>query len=277
MALRFNLKALILRRRPAMRGKRVTFREITPTGQLQRDLERILIRVVISWWQGSRDRLIPAYRSSLNIALSAGKAPILDDATSLGGDAASLAEEIDRLIIQLTSSLRNWGVTIERWHREKWASSLTPSGIDLRTLIGPEDVAETVEARIQANVSLIRSISSEARSRIEGIIFRGFTARTPTQTIAREISAAVSMSRRRALNIAADQTTKLSAELDTARMEQAGIEEFTWIHSGKVHPRPWHRERNGKRFDLRGEIAPDDMPGVPPFCGCKKRAELSLD
>jgi uncharacterized protein with gpF-like domain len=60
-------------------------------------------------------------------------------------------------------------------------------------------------------------------------------------------------------------------------MQQAGIDEFEWVHSGKVHFRPWHRARNGKRFKLEGEIPPDDMPGIPIFCGCRKRAVLPLD
>jgi SPP1 gp7 family putative phage head morphogenesis protein len=169
------------------------------------------------------------------------------------------------------------GCAYEAFHRGRWGAALQPTGVQLGTLLSPVDVATPWKPRVQANVSLIRSLDSEAQTRVEGIIFRGFQARTPANQIARELSEALGMSRARARRIASDQPVKLSAQLDTARMQQAGIEEFTWVHSGKVHYRPWHLARNGKRFKLEGDIPPDDMPGIPPFCGCRKRAELPLD
>jgi SPP1 gp7 family putative phage head morphogenesis protein len=275
--MRFNLASLIRRnrRRPP---KEITLRSIEPTAVLTGDLQRIILRVVRAWWEASRDQIVPAYRHSLEVAASQPKGPILDDANQVGATSSTVSELVDRLILTLTPSLQDWALKVEKWHRNKWNSSLSPTGVQLGTLLGPDDVTDTLDAIIQANVGLIRSISSEARSRIEGIVFRGFTARASAQQVAREISAGIAMSRTRAINIASDQMQKLSAALDTARMEQAGITEFIWVHSGKVHYRPWHRARNGQRFPLRGgSIPPDDMPGVPPFCGCRKQAVLSLE
>jgi SPP1 gp7 family putative phage head morphogenesis protein len=59
-------------------------------------------------------------------------------------------------------------------------------------------------------------------------------------------------------------------------MKQAGLDEYQWQHSGKLHYRPHHRARDGKIFKW-GEIDPLDMPGIPPFCGCKKRAVIRFD
>lgn len=276
--LRFNLKALVRRARPATR-RLFLLPAITPTDTLQAQLERTHQRVVRAWWVGCRDLVMPAYRFALEQAAAQARSPavVMDDANQLGGTANSLAEQLDRLVLELQADFRTWAMTMERWHRSKWVAGLTPTGVNLGTLLGPEDVQQTLETTIQNNVSLVRSISSEARTRIEGIVFRGFTNRTPAAEIAREISEAVGMSRTRARGIAIDQTTKLSAQLDTERFLQAGLDEFEWLHSGKLHFRPWHRQRNGKRFKLHGEIAADDMPGVPPYCGCKKRAVLSLE
>jgi SPP1 gp7 family putative phage head morphogenesis protein len=198
------------------------------------------------------------------------------DDEGLAGVVGALGQEIDRLVLELTPDLRQWVVAVERWHRDRWGTSLTPSGVDLKTLIGPEDVQTTMETVVQQNVSLVRNVSDTTRRRIEQIVFQGFQQRLPARDIARQLSEAVGIERKRALNIAVDQTQKLSAQLDTERMEQAGLDEFEWVHSGKLHFRPWHRERNGQRFKLRGEIPADDMPGVPPFCGCRKRAVLTL-
>jgi uncharacterized protein with gpF-like domain len=78
------------------------------------------------------------------------------------------------------------------------------------------------------------------------------------------------------LLIASDQTLKLSSQLDTERFRQAGIVKFMWQHSGKPHYRPWHLARDGQVYALEGEIPPGDMPGIPVYCGCKKRAVLDL-
>jgi SPP1 gp7 family putative phage head morphogenesis protein len=275
--LRYNLKALLRRLRPGMRRKQVELRPITPPATKADALNAILQRVVLAWWNASRDKLVPAYRAALEQAAAReASALVLDDAGGLGDAAGGIAQELEALILQLVPDIRAWAAAYEQFHRARFATSLTPTGVNLGTLLGPADVAETVEATVQANVALVRSISSEARTRLEGIVFRGFTARTPVRTIAKEIAQALNMGRARARRIAQDQTAKLSSQLDTARFDQAGITEFEWVHSGKVHFRPWHRERNGKRFKLRGDIRPDDMPGIPPFCGCKKRAVLSF-
>lgn len=279
MALRFNLAALVKRARPTQRT--LTLRTIEPTQVLRRELERRYMRLVRAIWTGCRERLMPAYGQALRTAKAraqqeAASPLILDDANDLAGVAGRLWEDLDHLVLELVPDIRLWAVQMEAWHRVAWSQALTPSGVQLHHLLAASDVADTVEGLVQTNAALIRSLSSEARSRVEGIVFRGFQQRLPARDIARQLAEAVGMSRARALRIAADQTAKLSAQLDTERMAQAGIDEFTWVHSGKVHYRPWHRERNGKRFKLQGDIKADDMPGIPPFCGCKKRAELTL-
>lgn len=276
--LRFNLAALVKRARP--RQRTLNIRALSAPKVLQANLERRLLSVVRAIWTGCRDRLMPEYQRQLAQALARDRAAaagaIMDDSADLGGAVASLWDDIDRLVLDLVPDINLWALQVEAWHRTAWAQALTPSGVQLGTLMAASDVAETMQGVVQANVALVRSISSEARNRLEGILFRGFQQRLPARNVARDISQALQMSRARALRIAVDQTQKLSAQLDDERFAQAGIEEFTWVHSGKVHFRPWHRERDGKRFRLKGDIRPDDMPGIPPFCGCKKRAELTL-
>lgn len=265
-----------------MRRKHMTLPDIRPTQVKVDGLNSILQRPVRAWFDAIRDRLLPAYAAALARAdLRAQNTMTLDDVpddvAQLRQEADTIALSIDATIDTLLPELRQWAAAYEAFHRGRWGAALQPTGVQLATLLSAGDVGDTVEATVQANVSLIRSLDSEAQTRVEGIIFRGFQARTPPNQIARELSEALGMSRARARRIASDQTSKLSAQLDTARMLQAGIEEFTWIHSGKVHYRPWHLARNGKRFKLKGDIPPDDMPGIPPFCGCRKRAELPLD
>lgn len=271
--IRFNIRAMAAKaRQRGTRSRATSLPIIVPTGTLQRDLERILTRVALAWWTGARDLLIPAYRSALAKARPPVEGVLMDDANDLAGTTESIAQMVERLILTLTPDVSRWTLRVEQFHRERWAANLTPVGVQLGTLLGPADVAATVGATVAQNASLIRSLSSEARTRIEGIVFRGFQARAPASEIAKQISEAVGLSRDRARRIAADQTVKLSARLDTERMMQAGIEEWTWIHSGKRHFRKFHKARNGRRY--RFDDPPSDMPGDLPFCGCHKRAEL---
>lgn len=272
--LRFDLEKIVKRLRPSQ-SRDIILREITPTGTHRRQLERIYLTISRAWFRACQTRVVPEYQRELNRLRAPQPGVVMDDTGSLGQTMNAIAQEIDRLILELTPALRNYVVTVERWHREKWIASMTPTGVSLETLIGPEDVAETMETVLQRNVSLIRSISSEARSRIEGIVFRGFTNRTPSREVAKEISEAVGMARKRALRVASDQLAKLASDLDTERMRQAGIETWEWRHSGKEHYREEHLRRNGKRYSFAKP--PPEMPGELPYCGCKKRAVLEFD
>jgi SPP1 gp7 family putative phage head morphogenesis protein len=274
--LKFNVRAMIKRARPAT--KRVfVLADIVPTLALRSDLERIYMRVVRAWWEASRDGILPAYRRALAQAKAPTPGLVLDDTNELSSLLDDIALTLERLILSITPDLSDWVIRVERWHRERFATSFTPTGVNLRTLIGPEDARETMQSVLTQNVALVRNVSEESRNRISQIVFRGFNQRADPRQIAKEISASVAMSRKRALRIAADQTVKLSSDLDTERFRQAGLDEFEWRHSGKIHYRPWHKERDGKRFKLEGEIDPSDMPGQPVGCGCRKRAVLDLD
>ncbi len=278
--LRFNLIAMVRRSRPALArsGRTIILPEITPTGVLIGNLSRLYMRLINSWWVGSRDQLLPAYRRALD--QSAPRPGVMLDEENVApvNLLEQVMEEVSleqvRLTLDLTRELRGFTLDVERWHRMRWGAALQPQGITLQTLLTPVDVADTLEVVLRQNVSLVRNVSDQIRRRIEQVIYTGFTNRTPTRTIARDLSAAIGMERRRALRIAIDQTVKLSSQLDTERMKQAGIDEFQWIHSRKINFRPEHKARDGKIYKFSDP--PEDMPGEKPFCGCTKRAVLTL-
>lgn len=250
---------------------------ITPTASLTADLAAIYMRAVHGWRDQLSAVVLPAYEATmaeLRDAFTDAQA-INDDLADVRNAAEGAGESMNRLLLLLTPALREWVVKAERWHRLKWSRNvMTPTGVDLATMIGPEDVRETLESVLARNVGLIRSVSDETRARVADIVFRGFQKRTPTRAIARELTAAVGLARRRALNIAVDQTVKLSAALDTERMLQVGLTDWRWIHSGKKHYRPEHKARNGRIYTFKRP--PADMPGELPYCGCKKQGVLRL-
>lgn len=273
----FNLAAMVMRT-TAPRRSVIPLPVIYPTKALQGELAGVYLRIVREWERLGREVIVPAYSSAMAELQRGG----LRDAMRISDDLADIrnAQEgagaaADRILIALTPFLRRWAERFEQWHRLKWTRNIfTATRVDLSTLIGPEAVRETLESVLGRNVALIRSVSDETRARIADIVFRGFQSRSPARDVAREIRDATGMARTRSLGIAIDQSNKLSALLDDERMREAGIDDWRWIHSGKKHFRPTHRARSGRIYNVNNQ--PADLPGMLPYCGCKKQAIIRL-
>jgi len=180
------------------------------------------------------------------------------------------------LAVRIEARLEKWGKAAEAAHRSKWVSTVqSATGVNLDTILQPGRVEKTVRAAVNRAASLVRDVGQEAEKRIADITLAAVTERKPPREVAKEIIEVEAMSRRRAVNIAADQANKLNAALDRARQEEAGIEHFTWRHSGKANPRIEHLERDGEIFPWdTDEIEAGDFPGEPPFCGCVAQATI---
>jgi uncharacterized protein with gpF-like domain len=264
---RFALANMV--KRPSKRP--ITLARIETTHAQASDLFGLYARVIAAWVAGKAP-IIAEYEHTL-------KGMQHDSAETTGGAIDNVSAEINRLVLLLTPDLRRWALNVEKVHRGKWTRSvLSATDVDLNTVLTPGDVEDTVGASVNWNMALIKDVSSETQKRIANSVFAGFQRRAPAAEIAREISDATDMARRRALNIASDQTTKLGGQLNRARQLQAGIKKFRWRHGAKRHPRIWHLERDGRLFDWENPgIAADDMPSIPPWCSCTAQGVLSFD
>lgn len=280
--MKFSL-AEMTKRTPNRRRKVVVLRPVSLPSTYATNLFRSAYAPIIAIWQNAIPAIEAEYERSL---------------TQLQTDsAATLEAEIERasnlagaFILSVRLRIEGWARLAEAWHRARWRRTVqAATTIDLATLIGPQDVRETLETVIARNVALVRSVSDETRQRIVDAVFRGLQARTPPRTVAKEIAEAVSMGRRRALRIAADQNVKLGSALNEERRRQAGIDSWLWVHSRKRHPRKEHEERDGRLYtenaervgtEYEGKLVrwqPEDKPGELPYCGCTTRAVLILE
>lgn len=279
---RFPLAAMAKR---AGKRRDVVLRDIVVPAMLATDLFRVAYLPVIGLWSAGSARVIASYERTLAEMQT-------DSLADIEGEIDRLGAAMQALILSLTSEVRDWALRVESWHRGKWRGAvLSATGVDLSTFIGPEGVRETIEARIAQNVALIRDIGAQAQSRISGSVFRGLTERRAARDVAREIREAVAMGRRRSVNVAADQLSKISGELADERRREAGLDVWAWVHSGKKHLREEHRARNGLLYSevkarqgmtvggKRVNVPPDrsDWPSRPPFCGCRSRGVLVLE
>jgi SPP1 gp7 family putative phage head morphogenesis protein len=266
--MKFDLASRV--KRPSR--KPIMLANIVPTQAQAGDLARIYLRIVAAWRAGT-ERINAAYERTIAELTT-------DSPADVRGAIDAVAAEIDRLVLLLTPDLRDWALTVERVHRGKWvASVLSATSVDLNTVLTPGDVSDTVQAALEWNTALVRDVAEETRRKISNAVFAGMQRRAPAREIAKEISDTVGLARSRSLRIAADQTTKLGAQLNRARQVQAGLTKYKWRHSGKRHPREWHKDRDGKVFpwDGPGSIPDDDEPSIPPYCGCTGQGVISFE
>lgn len=273
--MKYDLAAMA--RRTGLKRRETTFAPILVTSALANDLAAIN-RAILTPWNRAAELIEPIYEVELaRRAQNGGDRRIysdsIDDLTNLF---AQLSNEVERLVMELTPSMRDWGFQLEQWHRGKWARTiLAGTDIDVSALIGPTDAIESIETFMARNSALIRNTSDETRAKVSDIVFRGLQKRAPARQVGKAIAEATDLARKRANRIAADQAVKLSAALDRQRQREAGLDNWKWRHSGKLHFRPEHKARNGKLYN--DKTAPEDEPGELPFCGCLRQAVLIID
>lgn len=262
--MRFHLVSRI--RRPSRRP--IVLRPIQTT-QAQADALAAIYRRAIERTTPGRERILAAYERTLAEMQ-------LDSADDVRAALDDLSEEIRRIVLLLTPDLRDWALKLEKWHRGRWVRNiLSAASVDLETILGSDDMQETIDVFLARNVALIRDVSEQARGRIADAVFRGLQQRAPARDVAKEIAEATGMARKRSLRIASHQTVNLGERLNDQRRRQAGIDTWKWIHSGKLHFRPEHKARDGKVYT--DKTAPEDLPGRLPNCGCTSQAVVVFD
>lgn len=277
----FDLAAMTARKRKSRRP--IVLAPILTT-KAQADSLYAIFRRMLEPWSRAPEILGPLYERELARVLQH------DSPDDLGATNDAIAQAINRLILELTPDLRRWAIRTEQWHRGKWIRAvLAGAQVDLETLIGPEDVRETVDAWLVRNTSLIRDVNEQARGKIADAVLRGYQQRQPVSEVMKEVRAATGFATKRARRIASHQTVSLASQLDAERQRQAGLDVWKWRHSGKLHPRPEHVARDGNLYSetkaSQGKLnggqmvlpVPQDEPGELPNCGCVRQAVLVFE
>lgn len=139
---------------------------------------------------------------------------------------------------------------------------------------------DLIQAAIQENVSLIRSIPEQYFKDVEGAVMRSVSAGHDVGALAKTLQESYGVTKRRAAFIARDQTHQASAHLNRGRQLELGIVESEWQHSGGgKHPRPSHVKagRDRVRFNVAEgwydpALGKRIWPGTEPNCQCTGRS-----
>lgn len=110
---------------------------------------------------------------------------------------------------------------------------------------------DVIEAAVNENVGLIKSIPEQYLKNVEGDVMRAVQVGGATGDLAKKLEANYGVSMRRAKFIARDQTAKATSVMGRARYLELGVEKAIWRHSraGKV-PRKSHLHNDGKEYSV---------------------------
>ena len=117
------------------------------------------------------------------------------------------------------------------------------------------------------NVQLIKNISNDAATQIEGIVQRGFATGAGVGNIKEQIEQRYAITKRRSQLIARDQVSKLNGQLTEYRHKEVGIERYRWVTAGDERVRSSHAELNNKIFSYNNPPSVGN-PGQPVQCRC---------
>ncbi|GEL44248.1 hypothetical protein MEX01_48390 [Methylorubrum extorquens] len=266
--MRYDLRALARAR--GIRRKGITFRPIDPTAVLAGELDAIARDIIAAAETEIRESLLPVYEPRPSITQD-------DAANGIANALAGVGSAMSRLVLGIGPKVRNWATKVEGWHRPKFAAGVKAgTGADIAANLQSADAGDQVRASADWAASLIQGLTDDLRKKVADLTWGAYANQTPRAELAAQLQAVLNISRKRADFIARDQTTKLAANLDRLRQQEAGIAEYKWRHSGKVHFRPEHLAREGKIFRW-DTPPPGGHPGTEPNCGCRAQAYVNLD
>lgn len=141
---------------------------------------------------------------------------------------------------------------------------------------------DVVQAIVNENVSLIKSIPQQYLTQVDGLVMRSVQAGRDLGQLTKDLQEQFGVTKRRAALISRDQNSKATAALTRARQIETGITEAIWMHSGGGrHPRPSHVKagRDKQRYDVRDgwldpEVGKKIFPGELINCRCVSKPVL---
>ncbi len=135
---------------------------------------------------------------------------------------------------------------------------------------------DIMQASVQENVALIKSIPANYLSQVEQSVMRSVQTGRDLKQLSDDLQKHFGVTKRRAAFIAQSQNNLATAALTRARQIESGIDRVRWVHSsaGKV-PRPSHVKAGRDRVEYDPKVGWFDphenkfvLPGQLPRCRC---------
>lgn len=200
------------------------------------------------------------------------------------------ADQLSALIRRLTLKYQNITDLFGKSTAQKMVASVSTKnqkafntlvkksvGVDLTSILADEGINDFLEAQVNKNVTLIKSIPDEYFKSIETVVMNGTANGLRWEAIAREIGGIKDISsvngklQNRIKLIARNETSNINASINKKRQENLGITQFRWETSDDERVRSSHAKLDGKVFDWDDLPVVDGVktsPGQPINCRC---------
>ena len=247
-----------------------TFRPVHPNAGIELAYRRKLERLIAKMNRSVKFWLRAAYRQNEPVMAQDDTLP----ASALRAAVKKLAARWQKQFNESAPALAEWfaQTTITR-SDQTLRSILRKGGFSVRFKMTPS-ARDIMQATINQQVSLIKSIPSQYFTEIEGMVMRSVQTGRDLQNLTVDLRERYGITRRRAEFIARDQNNKATAAITRARQDELGVVKAKWRHSGGGrHPRPTHVAMDGKTYDIRKGMYDPAVkrfifPGEEPNCRC---------
>jgi len=157
-----------------------------------------------------------------------------------------------------------------KFHRKAFVNELNRKmGIDVNNILTDKKIKKQIDICIRRNVELIKTIPKDYFNEIESIVRKGIDEKSTFHSIREELLRINGKNEYRARLIARDQTAKFNLQLNQARQEDLGIEEYMWSTSQDERVRPSHAAKEGKIFKWANPPLDTGHPGEDVQCRCE--------
>lgn len=259
----YRIAAMVSNRRP---GTRALVPVIEASIGLERSILAQIRRVEQEMARAIRELIIPKYRQLL-----------ITDADSNTMDAVRLL--IGAMVRAASEQISNLIRLEGQRHTKAWmAAAKRAFGIDLASVVKEEDLEGYLEAASLRNASLVRGMSDDMLKRIAVETTSALIAGEGVGKLQARLKKQLDLTDNRARLIARDQTSKLNADLNRIRHEQAGITDYIWRTSQDERVRPRHRDLEGKQYKYGEPTGAEEglPPGQPIQCRCIAQAVVEF-
>lgn len=247
-----------------------------PTKAQERELRRIIRRLLTEWRAAINETALPAYQRIASFG------EVGEIGFGFGGEQAvaqleaSLGQATARTSVYaagLSAPVQQHFSQMAKWHQAQFINSIrAATGVNVAPLVSLTEAEKTIAIATRRNVSLIKGLNSEIAKKVEGAVYDAFEGRFPIKQLRKRLTDDLGFAAGRAKVIATDQIGKYTASLDRMRHEEAGIEKYVWIETFEAKvPRPEHVARHQKVFSW-DDPPHDGHPGEAIQCHCRALA-----
>lgn len=152
--------------------------------------------------------------------------------------------------------------------RLSWQRSSELVGRLLHKEIETAPTGQVLRDSLQRQVTLIKSLPTEAAERVHKLVQEGMAEGRRTSEITKEIMRSGEVCRSRADTIAVTEVSRAATELTKARCEHVGFSHYVWRTVGDMSVRHDHKILNGKVFSWDAPPIADSRSGIRAHPGC---------